>query len=99
MKARKLKICMLLFSLCFISSSFVSQNIIVVQSWEQFAIGVCTEAEEQLAPVITKTSDGGTIIAWMDNRSVDYDIYAQKLDSYGNIQWNYYSTDLCQPEP
>ncbi|MFX0094461.1 MAG: hypothetical protein ACFFBD_22175 [Candidatus Hodarchaeota archaeon] len=64
-------------------------------SWEQFAIGVCTEAEEQLGPVITKTSDGATIIAWMDNRSVDYDIYAQKLDSYGNIQWTLDGNPVC----
>ncbi|MFX1346080.1 MAG: hypothetical protein ACFFBC_13700 [Promethearchaeota archaeon] len=95
MKGRKLKTLVLIISLFFISSSILSRNVFFVRSWESSATGVCTEAEEQIAPSITKTSDGGTIIAWMDNRSVDYDIYAQKLDSYGNAQWTIDGVAVC----
>jgi len=32
-------------------------------------------------------SDGNAIIVWRDNRNSDYDIYAQKLDPNGIVQW------------
>jgi hypothetical protein len=95
MKWSKLKICILFLSVSFISSTILSCNISFVYSWETTAIGLCTEPEDQIVPAIISTSDGGTIIAWMDYRNADIDIYAQKLDSYGNTQWTLGGVAVC----
>lgn len=58
-----------------------------VAAWENTAIPVCTAPEDQTTARSAPTSDGGIIVAWGDNRNLNYDIYAQKFDSYGNPQW------------
>jgi hypothetical protein len=49
---------------------------------------------------ITKASDNGAIIVWEDGRnevSENYkDIYAQKLDTNGNLQWNTSGVEIVQ---
>jgi tetratricopeptide (TPR) repeat protein len=46
-----------------------------------------TSSCTRVAPDIAIDSDGNAIIVWRDNRNGDYDIYAQKLDSNGVVQW------------
>ncbi|KPJ70916.1 hypothetical protein AMJ52_09300, partial [candidate division TA06 bacterium DG_78] len=38
-------------------------------------------------PAVAIDQDGNAIIVWFDERNGDYDIFAQKLDSDGNVQW------------
>ncbi|MFX0043472.1 MAG: hypothetical protein ACFE8L_11225 [Candidatus Hodarchaeota archaeon] len=96
MMKRKSKIFTLLLSLSFISLTFLSRNVPFVQSWKTTATGVCTASEDQNTPRLISTSDGGTIIAWNDGRNLaDYDIYAQKLDAYGNVQWTVDGVTVC----
>jgi hypothetical protein len=38
-------------------------------------------------PAIAVDSNGNSVIAWVDDRDGNYNIYAQKLDSSGNAQW------------
>ena len=49
---------------------------------------------------ITKASDNGAIIVWEDGRNeINYnnkDIYAQKLDINGNLQWNTSGVEIVQ---
>ena len=49
---------------------------------------------------ITKASDNGAIIVWEDGRNEindDFkDLYAQKLDTNGNLQWNSSSVEIVQ---
>ena len=47
-------------------------------------------------PVVINVGDGNVIIAWVDFRNEDAgDIYAQKLDSNGNLLWNSAGVPLC----
>lgn len=39
--------------------------------------------------------NGGAIISWYDDRNGDQDIYAQKIDSNGNIQWALDGEAVC----
>ncbi|MBN1348016.1 T9SS type A sorting domain-containing protein [candidate division KSB1 bacterium] len=47
---------------------------------------VCT-CGNQLLPKIEATSNGGCYIAWFDNRSGNYSVYLQRLNSKGKPQW------------
>jgi len=55
--------------------------------WESTGVPICTVAGTQMDPQISADGAGGAIIAWRDTRSGTYDIYAQRIDAEGNIQW------------
>ncbi|MBU4174238.1 MAG: hypothetical protein KKB90_01060 [Actinobacteria bacterium] len=63
--------------------------------WYDNGIKVCWELENQLDPEITSDGSGGAIITWKDYRSGSYDIYAQRVNSSGNIQWTYDGVAIC----
>ena len=49
---------------------------------------VCMANESQFNPEIYEDGFGGVIIAWLDDRNgIDLDIYAQRINSTGDIQW------------
>ncbi len=58
-----------------------------VTMWGTNGMAVCTNATDQTAPVLIEDGAGGTIIAWQDWRSGNRDIYAQRIDSLGNVLW------------
>lgn len=45
---------------------------------------VVTRSGDQALPKSAATSDGGRWVAWFDNESGNYDVYAQRYDSQGN---------------
>lgn len=45
---------------------------------------VVTRSGDQALPKSAATSDGGRWVAWFDNASGNYDVYAQRYDSQGN---------------
>jgi hypothetical protein len=55
--------------------------------WTANGVGICTNAADQSAPVITADGNSGAIIAWVDRRNGNRDVYAQRIDSSGNILW------------
>ncbi len=56
--------------------------------WAQDGVGLCTDPNDQSTPAITGDMHGGAIVAWSDWRSgIERDIYAQRIDSAGNILW------------
>lgn len=55
--------------------------------WANNGQAVCTNSSDQTAPVLIADGKGGTIITWQDWRSGNRDIYAQRIDSSGNILW------------
>jgi hypothetical protein len=62
--------------------------------WTANGVAICTAAHNQFYPAIIGDGNGGAIIAWQDHRSgnntdpsAHYDIYAQKINSDGNVQW------------
>ena len=65
--------------------------------WGENGIAICDAPGDQEYPVICSDSDGGAIIAWSDRRSGAYgtDIYAQRVNSSGDIQWNENGVAVC----
>jgi len=56
--------------------------------WMTDGITICNADGQQLSPSIITDVTGGAIIAWSDSRtSNNPDIYAQKIDVSGNIEW------------
>jgi hypothetical protein len=55
--------------------------------WTANGVAICTEPDSQYSPDITSDGSGGAIITWDDARSVNYDIYAQRVDSAGAVKW------------
>ena len=56
-------------------------------SWATNGIAICTENESQFEPQICSDGIGGAIITWYDRRSGTADIYTQKINSSGIVQW------------
>lgn len=56
---------------------------------------VCTASGSQILPEIVPDGQGGTIMAWMDMRSGNYDIYAQRLSADGTPQWATDGIAIC----
>lgn len=55
--------------------------------WTANGVAVCTAAASQSAVDITTDAINGTILTWKDLRSGNYDVYAQKIDPAGVMQW------------
>lgn len=57
---------------------------------------VCTETAIQEYPKIISDGNGGAIIVWSDLRNgTDNNIYAQKIDASGTIQWTPGGVAIC----
>ena len=53
-----------------------------------WSVAVCDCTNEQRSPSIASDGHGGALYAWRDYRNlVDNDIYAQSVDSLGNLLW------------
>jgi predicted lipoprotein with Yx(FWY)xxD motif len=64
--------------------------------WTTDGVPICSEINKQENPTIASDGLGGAIITWQDYRSnTDYDIYAQRIDSNGNVQWTTNGLSLC----
>ncbi|UCF04173.1 MAG: T9SS type A sorting domain-containing protein [bacterium] len=56
--------------------------------WAPDGVAICTAWDTQSDVAITSTPDGGAIIAWEDSRNgVEEDVFAQKIDTTGNVLW------------
>ncbi len=66
-----------------------------VPQWLPDGISVCTVAGDQMYPVVVSDGTGGAIVAWHDNRDSNYDIYAERIDASGAIQWTRDGVVLC----
>lgn len=56
---------------------------------------ICTATGQQNNPVITSDGAGGAIIAWSDVRGTDENIYAQRIDVNGVVQWTTNGVVIC----
>jgi len=55
--------------------------------WTQHGVAICTEEHDQTLHQIVSDSAGGAIIVWRDHRVSFADVYAQRIDANGVIQW------------
>ena len=58
-----------------------------VVQWTADGVPISTAANSQERPTIASDGSGGAIITWYDYRSGNYDIYAQRIDTDGNVLW------------
>ena len=59
------------------------------------AVPVCAIFGPQSFPVIAPDGAGGFIAAWKDYRSMNYDIYVQRVSSAGVLQWYAIGMPAC----
>ncbi|HET6349543.1 MAG TPA: T9SS type A sorting domain-containing protein [Candidatus Krumholzibacteria bacterium] len=55
--------------------------------WTTDGVAICTAIHSQFYPMIVSDGAGGAIVAWIDARSGDNHIYAQRVDGSGVAQW------------
>lgn len=63
--------------------------------WTVDGVAVCTTEEPQEHPEIVSDGAGGAIITWQDDRSGAADIYAQRVNSNGVVQWTADGIAIC----
>jgi hypothetical protein len=56
--------------------------------WQEDGVSVSVASQSQSDPQIASDGSGGAIVSWKDYRSgYNYDIYAQRVDSNGDVLW------------
>lgn len=68
--------------------------------WMPNGIEICAADGSQTNPMIYQDGDGGAIITWTDERNGNKDIYAQRVNSNGVIQWkvSQWGAALCKEQ-
>jgi C1A family cysteine protease len=64
-------------------------------AWGLSDAPICTESSPQYVPVLSPDGTDGAIIAWRDFRNGNLDIYAQRIDGNGVIQWAAGGVGIC----
>jgi hypothetical protein len=64
--------------------------------WISNGVPVCTAVDNQFGCQIVNDGSGGAIITWYDRRNgIDYDVYAQKINSLGEAEWTSNGVPVC----
>ena len=64
--------------------------------WTADGVPICTAARLQSPPSMVSDGLGGAILAWQDNRNAgNSDIYAQRIDASGTVQWAANGVAVC----
>src|SRR5436190_8189575 len=63
--------------------------------WNVVGIAICNAVSDQYSPRLVSDAAGGAIIAWYDNRAGNYDIYAQRINASGAVQWTTDGVAIC----
>jgi fibronectin type 3 domain-containing protein len=66
-----------------------------VTLWTADGVVICSATNDQFIPTIVNDGSGGAIITWTDNRSGNFDIYAQRINASGTVQWNANGIAIC----
>ncbi|MFA4851162.1 MAG: T9SS type A sorting domain-containing protein [Bacteroidales bacterium] len=64
--------------------------------WTTNGVSICSVTGTQSNPKIEPDGSGGAIIAWQDKRNgSDYDVYAQRINASGIVQWTTNGVSIC----
>ena len=67
-----------------------------VVQWAAGGVPICAASDHQSCLRVATDGAGGAIITWHDNRSgTDTDIYAQRVDAGGTVQWAGNGVAIC----
>jgi hypothetical protein len=65
--------------------------------WTKDGVALCTIKKSRYAPAIASDGSGGAIVTWYEERTGgNNDIYAQRVDASGVIQWPSGAVALCE---
>jgi len=79
-----------------ISALLIVPGVVLSQPrWVLNGKPVCTADDDQIATAIVSDGSGGAIIAWQDYRNGNYDIFAQRVNSSGAVQWTANGVSIC----
>jgi hypothetical protein len=58
--------------------------------WTAGGIPICDSGQSQTTPQVVEDGSGGAVIAWSDRRNtLDFDIFAQRVNASGALQWGF----------
>ena len=65
--------------------------------WADNGVEICMAAESQSYPKLVGDGNSGAIITWADGRKGvgESDIYAQRIDAMGEVQWTADGVEVC----
>ncbi len=63
--------------------------------WTAGGVQVCTYPVSMSIPMIESDGDGGVIIIWKDSRNGNSDIFAQRINASGSVQWAAEGVSIC----
>jgi hypothetical protein len=63
--------------------------------WSANGVAVCNESHQQNNVAIASDGAGGAIMVWTDLRDDQGNIYAQRIDAAGNVQWAANGIPVC----
>ena len=58
-----------------------------ISSWQTNGLQLSASNFNKLNPNICSDGNGGAIVAWQDSTINDWDVYSQKINANGQIQW------------
>jgi len=67
-----------------------------VMQWNAAGVPVCAQLHYQSHLKLASDENGGAIIAWQDERDSRRDVYAQRLDAAGSVQWTDNGTQIAE---
>jgi phosphosulfolactate phosphohydrolase-like enzyme len=88
----------LLTQFFFLSLFFFSLNKTAYSQWSNDPTinnAICIAANHQSSLSIVSDGEGGAIMAWEDERSGKYDIYAQRISASGVVLWAVNGVAIC----
>lgn len=66
-----------------------------IRKWALYGVNICSAANAQKNSTIADVGNGDAIITWEDRRNGNHDVYAQKIDSSGNVLWTTNGVAVC----
>jgi hypothetical protein len=70
-------------------------NALGAVQWMADGVALSTANGDQANPQMTSDGAGGAIVTWWDYRNADKDIYAQRVNASGSVQWPTDGVALC----
>jgi hypothetical protein len=63
--------------------------------WPADGVVISNAPSDQFTPRLASDGNGGAIITWYDNRNGNWDIYAQRINASGVVQWTTDGVSIC----
>jgi hypothetical protein len=63
--------------------------------WTANGVAACAAAGSQVLPIVASDGANGAIVAWQDSRTTPSNIYAQRVNAAGTVQWTADGIVVC----